>query len=110
MADLTSAHIFQVTAAKYNLGFKKNFWIMKVKVKVKAIRLLLFFIAINFCESRRIKAFVIFKLWRDVGDTFFYKYSAFLGQPQYAYDFSKLSLILCLDMLEIIKSVVMVIT
>ena len=39
--------------------------------EVKAIRLLLFFIAINFCESRRIKAFVIFKFWRDLGDTFF---------------------------------------
>ena len=75
---------------------------MKVKMdnesenEVKAIRLLLFFIAITFCESRRIKAFVIFKFWRDLGDTFFYKYSAFLGQPQYAYDFFKLSLILCL--------------
>ena len=50
---------------------------MKVKMdnesenEVKAIRLLLFFIAITFCESRRIKAFVIFKFWRDLGDTFF---------------------------------------
>ena len=28
---------------------------------------------------------------------FFYKYSALLGQPQYAHDFSRLSLILCLQ-------------
>ena len=39
---------------------------------------------------------LIFQLFLHI-KLFFYKHSVLLGQPQYGYDFSKLSLILCLQ-------------